>query len=136
MEPKNKPVKNRWTRFIIAMTLLILVVTALISVCFYFIGMEHFPVYAPIIPVFYILNGVILYSAIVNAEKNGKELSLKNIMLLRIIRILGGITLLVAGLLLDKTHTVSFVIVFVVYYVIYLFLETKTLSDLNKKNKE
>jgi len=126
-----------WNKAALQLLLLLCCLTALAFVLFiYVMGMKHYPLLLPAVPVFYFLDSVFFCFLLYDAEKNGKGISLKKTIVLRIVRAVGSILLLVAGVLVDRTHLLSFTGVVAVYYLAYLIAESKILIDMNKRNSK
>jgi hypothetical protein len=58
--------------------------------------------------------------------------SLKKLMRLRLIKTVGSTGLFIAGLLLDKSTVVPFLLVFALFYIAYSIIETKLMLIFSK----
>ena len=124
-----------WMKTMLRLVLLLCCLTVLAYVLFiYVIGMEHYPLLLPAVPLFYFLEILFFCFVLYNAEKKGKGISLKKTMVLRIVRVVGSILLLAAGAVVDRTHLLSFTGVIAAYYLVYLIMESKIMIDVNRVN--
>ena len=111
-------------------------ISGLVFLFFCFGGGEFYPRLFPVIPVFYTLNSIPLVLLFDNyLKRNANPPSLKQLMLIRMIKTIGSICVFVVGLLLDKSAIVSFAIVFVIFYAAYSIFETKLMLLFQKKKK-
>lgn len=124
--------KNKAWKTFIELSCLLLIVTILVQIVFYVVGRKEYPIYTIITPLFFFLNGIILSRFVGKYGQSGQEPSLAKLTLLRMIKIIGGIIVLLIGLLYNKTLALPFVVEFVVYYLLYLGYETYVLYKLNK----
>lgn len=101
-------------------------ISGLIVLFFYVAGMEHYPKFFPFLPVYYVLNSIPLCLLLNDFSKKKTEApSLKKLTLLKLVKVIGAITLFVAGLVIDKSTVVPFLVVFVIFYIAYSVFETK-----------
>ena len=128
---------KNWMKTMLQLILLLCCLTVLAYLLFiYVIGMEHYPLLLPAVPLYFFLEIMLFCFILYEAEKDGKGIPLKKTTVLRIVRAVACILLLVAGALVDKTHLLSLTGVVVVYYLVYLIMESKIMIEMNKQNSK
>ncbi len=131
----NKKIKTNenWLKLIFfRLSLMLLAITLLIALSFCFIDAQYYPVFFPVIPIFYIICGLLLGNLAMKTGKSQNGTSIRKIVAVRMIRITGSIIILVGAMMFDSTHAMPFAIIFAIYYIAYLLFETKVMTDLNK----
>jgi hypothetical protein len=68
--------------------------------------------------------------------KRGERMSVKKLMIMRLIKIVTSLIVLILGIVLDKMHMVAFVVLFVIYYIVYLVFETIVMKNSQRTNKK
>lgn len=121
-------------RLITGLMVMLCILTFFVYLFFYFKDNQYYPVSFPLIPFFYLLYGIWL-SFLLNKKKTSKGVSIKKMIVIRIVRIVSALVLLLIGILLDKDHIISYIVLFLLYYVAYLLFETKMMTDLSKTKK-
>lgn len=103
---------------------------------FYFFVEGQYPKYFLLNPILYMIMSVPL-CLLLNNYSDGKisAPSMKKLMLLRLIKVVGCLCIFLVGLLFDKTNIISFSIVFVIFYVAYLFIESRLMMAFNKQQR-
>jgi len=122
----------------INLLLIILALTLCAYLFFVWYGMENAPKYFILIPLLYLIDGYPLSRMIGKQAEKGERASVKKLMLMRLVRIIGSLIILVLGIVLDKEHMLAFAALFVIFYVVYLIFETIVMknSQLSNKTKE
>jgi len=111
-------------------------ISGLVFLFFFLSGMKFYPKLFPVIPFFYIVNSIPLVLLFDNyLKRNVNPPSLKQLMLIRMIKIIGSICVFLVGLLLDKATIISFAIIFVIFYAVYSIFETKLMLLFQKKKE-
>ena len=119
--------------FLIILTLMVLA-SGFVSLFFYFGGMEHYPRFFPVIPLFYTINSIPICLLINDIQNKRIGMpTLKKLSLLRLTKIVGSICLLLIGIILDKANMISYSIVFALCYIIYTIFETRILMTFSKQ---
>jgi len=95
----------------------------------------YFSAYPHIMTYYWIL-GVLTIVSITNATKKSGQKYFNTFMILKTIKILSMITVCGLYLLLIKEKAVSFLISFVLFYIIYSIFEAQVSIKLNKKTKD
>lgn len=98
-------------------------------------GQEYTPKYFILLPLLYLFDGYFLSSMIEKQEKKGERISVKKLMMLRMIRIFASLVILLLGILLDKVHMFAFVVLFLIFYVVYLVFETVIMKNSQQQYK-
>jgi hypothetical protein len=120
----------------IKLAIILSALSILVYAVFYFIGIHFYPDCFPMIPAYYLIVGVILSSLVAEYSKKEEGPPMRRLMLLRLVKTVGSLLVLVAGILLDKVHVLPYIITFVLFYLVYLWFETKVMLSLNKKKIE
>ncbi len=120
---------NKGIKIYIVLLIILLAITLGVYGFFALYGQEYAPVYFMLIPFFYVLDGLSLSITMRQQAEKGERISVKKLMLMRLIRIVGMFLLLILGILLDRAHVVSFVVLFVIYYIVYLIFETIVMKN-------
>jgi hypothetical protein len=68
--------------------------------------------------------------------EKGERMSVKKLMVMRLIRIVCSLVVLLLGVVLDKIHGLAFVVLFVIYYIVYLVFETIVMRSSQQTNKK
>ncbi len=126
---------NKGVRIYIVLLIILLALTLCAYGFFALYGQVNAPAYFILIPVFYMLDGLYLSALIGKQAERGERISVKKLMLARLIRVIGLLVVLVTGIVLDRVHTVAFVALFVVYYIVYLVFETIVMKNSQHPDK-
>lgn len=98
----------------------------------FFLKKEILPDLFFLIPLFFAFASGLLAWLIDKNEKNAKFLTMPVILAFRAIVVVTGLIFLVIGLFLDRSHLISFAVLFAVYYIAFSIVETKRLININK----
>ncbi len=117
--------------------LLVIVLTLTLGVYLFFLwyGQEYAPKYFILIPLLYLVDGYPLSMMIGKCVEKGERMSVKKLMLMRLIRVVCSLIILLLGIVLDKAHLLAFVGIFVIFYVVYLVFETIVMKNSQQLNK-
>lgn len=80
-------------------------------------------------------DGLFLSVMIGKQAESGKRISVKRLMLMRLIRIIGLFIVLPVGIIWDQIHMLAFAALFVVFYVVYLIFETIVMRNSQRPDK-
>ena len=121
------------TKYKVLLKLVLILTTLMLSAYFLFtyFGEGYYPSYLFIIPLYFLLEGFVLFAVVGESEKKKQLPSPLKQILLRAIKMFSCIIVLIVGLLLDRAHAAGFSLAFAVFYVIYLIFETIEMTKLN-----
>jgi hypothetical protein len=115
---------------------LVLILTVLMLSAHYVftaLGDGRYPQYLFIIPLYFLLEGFVLFALVGESEKKKELPSPMKQILIKGIKMISCIIVLIIGILLDRAHVVEFSLTFALFYVIYLIFETREMMKLNIK---
>ena len=118
---------------------LVLLLTALMLSAHYLftaLGDCRYPQYLFIIPLYFLLEGFVLFALVGESEKKKELPSPQKQILLRGTKMFSCIIVLIVGLLLDRAHVTEFSLTFALFYVVYLIFETREMMKLNIKQQQ
>lgn len=98
---------------------------------FYLAWPQYYPKWYWSVPVFFFLNACLFGWLVASEEKSA--FSLRKHLLLKMLKTFGALLLLVFYFVFEKANTLSFILVMGLFYLLYTFLETKILLQLNKR---
>ena len=111
----------------VAMTLIALLV-------FYLVGMQYMPVNFWSIPVLFLVLTLVLGLITKKYSADKKDVSIANILGIRVFFIsLIGVALVIS-ILIDRAHILPLAVIFAVFTIVFSYFETQVLLMLNKKN--
>ena len=111
----------------VAMTLIALLV-------FYLVGMQYMPVNFWSIPVLFLVLTLVLGLITKKYSADKKDVSIANILGIRVFFIsLIGVALIIS-ILIDRAHILPLAVIFAVFTIVFSYFETQVLLMLNKKN--
>ncbi len=116
--------------FLEVILLLILVTLVLQLILEHVLKREEYVAIAMIIPMFFFCCGIALSIFVSKYSKEAPTLT--GLLLLKMLKLAGGVVILIAGLALNRAYAVYFVGEFIVYFVMFLTYETYVLYKLNK----
>ncbi|MDR1371386.1 MAG: hypothetical protein LBJ72_14890 [Dysgonamonadaceae bacterium] len=120
--------------------IILLVIIFAITFCAYLFflwyGLEYAPKYFVLIPLLYMADGYPLSILVGKHVEKGERMSVKKLMVMRLIRIVCSLVVLLLGVVLDKIHGLAFVVLFVIYYIVYLVFETIVMRSSQQTNKK
>ncbi|MDR1121538.1 MAG: hypothetical protein LBM08_11545 [Dysgonamonadaceae bacterium] len=90
---------------------------------------DCYPAWYWLNPLFFLLSTGVLFFVVIG--KNG--LSIRKHLISKMIKLLGGVLILVLYLITVKVNAISMVITMALFYIVYTVFETKILLDANKK---
>jgi len=115
---------------------LVLILTALMLSAHYFfttLGDSYYPRYLFIIPLYFLLEGFVLFALVGDSDKKKELPSPLKQVLVKGTKMFSCIIVLIIGMLLDRAHVVEFSLTFALFYVVYLIFETREMMKLNTK---
>lgn len=119
-------------KFILLLTLFVVVV----GVGLWLILTNFFPHYAfqgyPLIPLFFFATGIVSIHTLTNLKLNRPNKLLNTFMLIRGVKMFFALVLTTTYWIVNKADTKHFAIMVVVFYILYLFLETYIYIKLEK----
>jgi len=110
------------------------VVTVIVYLLFLGFGVNYYPDFFLVIPVYFVLVAALLAYLVNKAEKNRNFLSLTVMLGFRFLIVFVALLILFVGMFFDRQHVLSYAGIFVLYYILFSVFETRTLVKLNKKN--
>ena len=119
-------------RVLLKLVLILTALTLSAHLLFNYFGEEHYPKFLVIIPLYFLLEGFVLFAVVGEAEKKKELPSPRKQLLLKTIKMFTCILVLIVGLLLDREHTVGFALAFACFYVTYLIFETIEMVKLKR----
>lgn len=125
----NKALRLIWITAgcFVAMTLIALLV-------FYLVGMQYMPVNFWSIPVLFLVLTLVLGLITKKYSADKKDVSIANILGIRVFFIsLIGVALVIS-ILIDRAHILPLAVIFAVFTIVFSYFETQVLLMLNKKN--
>lgn len=111
----------------IALTLIALLV-------FYLVGMQHMPVNFWSIPVLFLVLTLVLGLITKKYSAEKKDISIVNIIGIRVFFISFIGVALVISILIDRAHILPLAVIFAVFTIVFSYFETQVLLMLNKKD--
>ncbi len=120
----------------VVLLIIILALTLCAYLFFAWYGQEYAPRYFLLIPLLYIIDGYPLSVMIGKQAEKGERISVKKLMIMRLVRIFGSLIILVLGIILDKAHMLAFVVFFVIFYIVYLVFETIVMKNSQRPDKK
>lgn len=113
-----------------------LIIGAGIGAFLYYLLPQFFPNwYFQIVFFFIILQSVLIYFVTLNSEKVSSKKMVNLYLLSKVIKIVTSLGFITVYALVVKENIKSFVLVFIVFYLLYLFLETLLYSQIEKRIK-
>ena len=125
----NKAVRLIWISAgsFIALTLIALLV-------FYLVGMQHMPVNFWSIPVLFLVLTLVLGLITKKYSADKKDITIVNIIGIRVFFISFIGVALVISILIDRAHILPLAVIFAVFTIVFSYFETQVLLMLNKKD--
>lgn len=121
-------------RFIWIMAGGFVVVSLLAYLVFYLIGLQYLPMNFWIIPLFFLLLTLVLGLIVKKYSAEQKDVSIGNILGIRVFFISLIAVVFVISILVDRLHVLPLAVLFVVFALLFSYFETKVLLMLNKKD--
>ena len=109
--------------------------TIVAYVVFYFTGFSFMPEYFYITPVFFLMLTLVLAFYVKKHLKKEKELSVGDILGIRVLLLAPVVIVLVINMLIDKEHILSLTVAYILYDLVFSVFETKILLALNNNKK-
>lgn len=126
----NKAFQLTW---ILAASIAALTIVA--YVVFYFTGFSFMPEYFYITPVFFLMLTLVLAFYVKKHLKKEKELSVGDILGIRVLLLAPVVIVLVINMLIDKEHILPLTVAYILYDLVFSVFETKILLALNNNKK-
>lgn len=125
---------NKAIRLIWIMGGAFVAVSLLAYLIFYLIGIQHLPVNFWVVPIFFLLLTLVLGLIVKKYSAERKDISIGNILGIRVFFISFIAVVLIINILIDRLHVLSLAVLFVVFTLLFSYFETKVLLMLNKKD--
>ena len=109
--------------------------TIVAYVVFYFTGFSFMPEYFYITPVFFLMLTLVLAFYVKKHLKKEKELSVGDILGIRVLLLAPVVIVLVINMLIDKEHILPLTVAYILYDLVFSVFETKILLALNNNKK-
>lgn len=109
--------------------------TIVAYVVFYFTGFSFMPEYFYITPVFFLMLTLVLVFYVKKHLKKEKELSVGDILGIRVLLLAQVVIVLVINMLIDKEHILPLTVAYILYDLVFSVFETKILLALNNNKK-
>jgi hypothetical protein len=90
---------------------------------------DYYPAWYWLNPLFFLFSTGVLFFVV--SGKNG--LSMRKHLISKMIKLAGGLSMLVLYFITVKTNAISMVVTMALFYIVYTVFETKILLDANKK---
>lgn len=126
----NKALRLTW---ILAGSIAVLTIIAYLV--FYFTEFSFLPKYFYITPVFFLMLTLVLAFYVKKHLKKEKELSVGDILGIRVLLLAPVVIVLVINMLIDKEHILSLTVAYILYDLVFSVFETKILLALNNNKK-
>lgn len=108
--------------------------TLIALMVFYLVGMQYMPVNFWSIPVLFLVLTLVLGLITKKYSADKKDVSIANILGIRVFFIsLIGVALVIS-ILIDRAHILPLAVIFAVFTIVFSYFETQVLLMLNKKN--
>ncbi len=124
---------NAGLKILLGSVVIMILFSGLVYLFFNWYGIGFYPVYFPYIPLFFTGCGIVFSGMVIKSEKKKQSIPAKQLLTTRVARIIGCLVILIGGILADRQHMLSFIILFTLFYIIYLVFETVVMSKLLKK---
>lgn len=121
-------------RFIWIMAGGFVAVSLLAYLVFHLIGLQYLPMIFWIIPLFFLLLTLVLGLIVKKYSAEQKDVSIGNILGIRVFFISLIAVVFVISILIDRLHVLPLAVLFAVFALLFSYFETKVLLMLNKKD--